>query len=53
MFILKAAAFWTLVTGIGGIAGAIETGTSPVRAAASFLTGCLLTALYGKLGNWR
>ncbi|GFI69948.1 hypothetical protein IMSAG249_01773 [Lachnospiraceae bacterium] len=52
MLILKTVALWTLITGIGGIAGAIETGTSPVNAAVSFLTGCLLAAVCSKLGNW-
>ena len=48
MIILKVAAFWLPVIGIGGIAGAIETGTSPVNATVVFFTGCILMAVYAK-----
>lgn len=51
MLILKTVALWTLITGTGGIAGAIETETSPVNAAVSFLAGCLLAAVYHRLEN--
>lgn len=45
---LKAAAFCLLLIGIGGIAGAVETGTSPVNAVVVFLIGCLAMAAYMK-----
>lgn len=53
MFILKIAAFWLPVIGIGAIAGAIETGTSPVNAMIIFLAGCFLLALYSRLDSIR
>lgn len=48
MFFLKATAFLLSVIGIGGIVGAIETGTSPVNAVVVFLIGCLVMAAYIK-----
>lgn len=51
MIFLKTAAFCLSVIGMGGIAGAIETGTSPVNAAAVFLLGCLAMAVYTKTEN--
>ena len=48
MLILKIAAFWLTVIGIGGIVGAIETGTSPVNATVVFLIGCITMAVYVK-----
>lgn len=48
MIFLKTAAFCSLVIGIGGIAGAIERGTSPVNAIVVFLVGCLMMAVYIK-----
>lgn len=53
MIILKIAAFWLPVAGIGGIAGAIETGTSPVNAIAVFLIGCVTMAAYARLDGTR
>lgn len=53
MLILKIAAFWMPVMGIGGIAGAVETGTSPVNAVITFLAGCVLLALYSRLDSIR
>ncbi len=53
MLVLKTAAFWLPVIGIGGIAGAIETGTSPVNAVAAFLIGCVLMTAYAKLDSVR
>lgn len=49
MIILKIAAFWLPVIGIGGIVGAIETGTSPVNATVAFFTGCMAMAVWGAL----
>lgn len=49
MIILKIAAFWLPVIGIGGIVGAIETGTSPVIAVVAFLIGCVVMMQYIKL----
>lgn len=51
MLILKVAAFWLPVIGIGGITGAIETGTSPVNAAIVFLIGCAVMAVYIRLDD--
>lgn len=45
---LRSVAFLLMLIGIGGITGAIETGTSPVNAVAVFLTGCLMMAAYIK-----
>lgn len=53
MVLLKIAAFWMPVAGIGGIVGAIETGTSPVNAVAVFLIGCMVMAVYVKLDSIR
>ncbi len=53
MLILKIAAFWMPVMGIGGIIGAVETGTSPVNAVIVFLAGCILLALYSYLDSIR
>ena len=53
MLILKIAAFWMPVMGIGGLLGAIETGTSPVNAVIIFLAGCFLLALYSRLDRQR
>lgn len=53
MFILKVAAFWLPMIGIGAVVGAIETGTSPVNAAIVFLAGCFLLALYSRLNSLR
>lgn len=53
MIILKIAAFWLPVIGIGGIVGAIETGTSPVNAIVVFLIGCLVMAVYARLDSVR
>lgn len=53
MLILKIAAFWMPVMGIGGIVGAVETGTSPVNAVIVFLAGCILLALYSRLDSIR
>lgn len=53
MIFLKIAAFWLPVIGIGGIVGAIETGTSPVNAIVVFLIGCLVMAVYVKLDSVR
>lgn len=53
MLILKIAAFWMPVMGIGGIVGAVETGTSPVNAVITFLAGCILLALYSRLDSIR
>lgn len=53
MIILKIAAFWLPVIGIGGIVGAIETGTSPVKAIVVFLIGCLVMAVYARLDSVR
>lgn len=53
MIILKIAAFWLPVIGIGGIVGAIETGTSPVNAIVVFLIGCLVMAVYARLDSMR
>lgn len=51
MVLLKIAAFWMPVAGIGGIVGAIETGTSPVNATIVFLMGCTVFATYIKAEN--
>lgn len=48
MLILKTAAFCLPLIGLGGIAGAVETGTSPVNAIIVFCTGCLVMLLYVK-----
>lgn len=48
MAILKAAAFLLTLTGIGGIVGAVETGTSPVNAVVVFMAGCIAMAAYIK-----
>lgn len=48
MSCLRSAAFLLILIGIGGITGAIETGTSPVNAVAVFLIGCLMMAAYIK-----
>lgn len=53
MLILKIAAFWMPVMGIGGLVGAIETETSPVNAAIVLLNGCILFALYYRLDSIR
>lgn len=53
MIFLKIAAFWLPVIGIGGIVGAIETGTSPVKAIVVFLIGCLVMAVYARLDSVR
>lgn len=53
MIILKIAACWLPVIGIGAVIGAIETGTSPVNAVIVFLTGCLMMALYVRLDRIR
>lgn len=53
MIILKIAAFWLPVAGIGGIIGAIETGTSPMKAIIVFLIGCLVMAVYARLDSVR
>lgn len=53
MLILKIAAFWMPVMGIGGLIGAIETGTSPVNAVIVLLIGCILFALYYRLDSIR
>ena len=53
MILLKIAAFWLPVIGIGGIVGAIETGTSPVKAIVVFLIGCLVMAVYARLDSVR
>lgn len=53
MIILKIAAFWLPLIGIGGIVGAIETGTSPVNAAVAFFTGCMAMAVYAKADSLR
>lgn len=51
MVLLKIAAFWMPVAGIGGIVGAIETGTSPVNATIVFLMGCTVFSIYIKAEN--
>lgn len=51
MLILKTAAFCLPLIGLGGIAGAVETGTSPVNAIIVFCAGCLVMLLYVKLDN--
>ena len=53
MMILKTAAFCLLMVGIGGIAGAVETGTSPVNATGVFLAGCAAMAAYARLDSVR
>ena len=53
MLVLKTAAFWLPVIGIGGIAGAIETGASPVNATVVFFTGCMAMAVYAKADSLR
>lgn len=47
--ILKTAAFLLPLIGLGGIAGAAETGTSPVNSVIVFCAGCLVMLLYVKL----
>ncbi|MBD5461482.1 MAG: hypothetical protein HDR24_00245, partial [Lachnospiraceae bacterium] len=37
---------------LSGIAGAIETGTSPMNAVMVFLTGCLVMAAYIRQEGW-
>lgn len=49
MLILKTAAFLLPLIGLGGIAGAVETGTSPVNSLIVFCAGCLVMLLYIKL----
>lgn len=49
MIILKTAAFLLPLIGLGGIAGAAETGTSPVNSVIVFCAGCLVMLLYIKL----
>lgn len=53
MMILKTAAFCLLMVGVGGIAGAIETGTSPVNATVMFFAGCMAMAVYAKADSLR
>ena len=52
MLILKALAFVLPLIGLSGIAGAIETGTSPMNAVMVFLTGCLVMAAYIRQEGW-
>lgn len=51
MIVLKIAAFWLSMVGIGGIAGAVETGTSPVNAVAALILGCIAMAAYVRLDH--
>ena len=52
MIIHKTLAFVLPVTGLSGIAGAIETGTSPVNAVVVFAVGCLVMAAYIRQEGW-
>ncbi len=53
MSILKDAALWMSVIGIGGIAGAIETRTSPMNAVVVLAAGCAAGAVLGLLDRVR
>lgn len=52
MTILKIFAFCMPLIGLCGIAGAVETGTSPVNASILFLVGCFVMAAYIRQEGW-
>ena len=52
MIIHKTLAFVLPVIGLSGIAGAIETGTSPMNAVMVFAVGCLVMAAYIRQEGW-
>lgn len=52
MLIVRTIALFGTVIGIGGIAGAIETGTSPVEAVVCMAVGCVcMSWSYKNLGK--